>query len=222
MFLFLSLSFFIALSASGVVNKNIKEVVVMQGCNMFVIIYNLNKIIYKGGKKLMRKIEELKNELKKYFNDVDTFYDLEDGQVTNVLLVLRKDNVAYNAEFATDIFRFSPGVVLNHLIRSMDYGTLKSRLVSLEERFIADALLEFECECCYVRLLDGVLIADGLRVDLDSLVCLSIENNVISITDKNADIFEINLIEDEFTWLNNNEEDREISAVIDCIQKYLQ
>ena len=187
-----------------------------------VNVYNLNKIIYKGGIKKMRKIEGLKNELKKYFNDVDTFYDLEDGQVTNVLLVLRKDNVAYNAEFATDIFRFSPGVVLNHLIRSMDYGTLKSRLVSLEERFIADALLEFECECCYVRLLDGVLIADGLRVDLDSLVCLSIENNVISITDKNADIFEINLIEDEFTWLNNNEEDREISAVIDCIQKYLQ
>ena len=170
----------------------------------------------------MRKIEELKNELKKYFRDIDVFYNLEDGQVTDVLLVLRKDNVVYNAEFADDIFRFSPGVVLNHLIRSMDYGTLKSRLVSLEERFIADALLEFECECCYVRLLDGVLIADGLRVDLDSLVCLSIENNVISITDKNADIFEINLIEDEFTWLNNNEEDREISAVIDCIQKYLQ
>ena len=43
------------------------------------------------------------NELKKYFHDVDTFYDLEDGQVTNVLLVLRKDNVVYNAEFATDI-----------------------------------------------------------------------------------------------------------------------
>lgn len=170
----------------------------------------------------MRKIEELKNELKKYFNDVDTFYDLEDGQVTNVLLVLRKDNVIYNAEFADDIFRFSPGVVLNHLIRAIDYGTLKSRLVSLEERFIADALLECECECCYVRLLDGVLIADGLRVDLDSLVCLSIENNIITITDKNADIFEINLIEDEFTWLNNNEEDREISPVIDCIQKYLQ
>ena len=170
----------------------------------------------------MRKIEELKNELKKYFNDVDTFYDLEDGQVTNVLLVLRKYNVIYNAEFADDIFRFSPGVVLNHLIRAIDYGTLKSRLVSLEERFIADALLECECECCYVRLLDGVLIADGLRVDLDSLVCLSIENNIITITDKNADIFEINLIEDEFTWLNNNEEDREISPVIDCIQKYLQ
>ena len=170
----------------------------------------------------MRKIEELKNELKKYFNDVDTFYDLEDGQVTNVLLVLRKDNVVYNAEFADDIFRFSPGVVLNHLIRAIDYGTLKSRLISLEERFIADALLECECECCYVRLLDGVLIADGLRVDLDSLVCLSIENNIITITDKNADIFEINLIEDEFTWLNNNEEDREISPVIDCIQKYLQ
>ena len=50
MFLFLSLSFFIALSAFGVVNKNIKEVVVMQGCNMFVNVYNLNKIIYKGGK----------------------------------------------------------------------------------------------------------------------------------------------------------------------------
>ncbi|MFR1784408.1 MAG: hypothetical protein ACLSXI_09935 [Sarcina ventriculi] len=48
MFLFLSLSFFIALSA--VVNKNIKEVVVMQGCNMFVNVYNLNKIVYKGGK----------------------------------------------------------------------------------------------------------------------------------------------------------------------------
>ena len=170
----------------------------------------------------MRKIEELKQELKKYFRDIDVFYDLEDGQVTDVLLVLRKDNVVYNAEFADDIFRFSPGVVLNHLIRAIDYGTLKSRLVGLEERFIADALLECECECCYVRLIDGVLIADGLRVDLDSLVCLSIENNVISITDKNADIFEINLIEDEFTWLNNNEEDREISAVIDCIQKYLQ
>ena len=170
----------------------------------------------------MRKIEELKNELKKYFNDVDTFYDLEDGQVTNVLLVLRKDNVIYNAEFADDIFRFSPGVVLNHLIRAIDYGTLKSRLISLEERFIADALLECECECCYVRLIDGVLIADGLRINLDSLVCLSIENNIITITDKNADIFEINLIEDEFTWLNNNEEDREISPVIDCIQKYLQ
>ena len=168
----------------------------------------------------MRKIEELKQELKKYFNDVDVFYDLEDGQVTNVLLVLKKDNVVYNAEFATDIFRFSPGVVLNHLIRAIDYGTLKSRLVSLEERFIADALLE--CECCYVRLLDGVLIADGLRVDLNKLVCFSIENNIITITDKDADIFEINLIEDEFTWLNNNEEDREISAVIDCIQKYLQ
>ena len=170
----------------------------------------------------MRKIEELKQELKKYFRDIDVFYDLEDGQVTDVLLVLRKDNVVYNAEFADDIFRFSPGVVLNHLIRAIDYGTLKSRLVSLEERFVADALLEFECECCYVRLIDGVLIADGLRVDLDSLVCLSIENNIITITDKNADIFEINLIEDEFTWLNNNEEDREISPVIDCIQKYLQ
>ena len=168
----------------------------------------------------MRKIEELKNELKKYFNDVDTFYDLEDGQVTNVLLVLRKDNVVYNAEFATDIFRVSPSVVLNHLIRAIDYGTLKSRLVSLEERFIADALLE--CECCYVRLLDGVLIADGLRVDLNKLVCFSIENNIITITDKDGDIFTIDLIEDEFTWLNNNEEDREISAVIDCIQKYLQ
>ncbi len=187
-----------------------------------VNVYNLNKIIYKGGKKIMRKIEELKQELKKYFDNVDTFYDLEDGQVTNVLLVLRKDNVAYNAEFATDIFRFSPGVVLNHLIRAIDYGTLKSRLISLEERFIADALLECECECCYVRLLDGVLIADGLRINLDSLVCLSIENNIITITDKNADIFEINLIEDEFTWLNDSEEDREISAFVDCIQKYLQ
>lgn len=187
-----------------------------------VIIYNLNKIIYKGGIKKMRKIEGLKNELKKYFDNVDTFYDLEDGQITDVLLVLRKDNVVYNAEFADDIFRFSPGVVLNHLIRAIDYGTLKSRLISLEERFIADALLEFECECCYVRLIDGVLIADGLRVDLDNLVCLSIENNIIILTDKNEDIFEINLIEDEFTWLNNNEEDREISAVIDCIQKYLQ
>ena len=183
---------------------------------------SLNKIIYKGGKNLMRKIEELKNELKKYFHDVDVFYDLEDGQVTNVLLVLRKDNVVYNAEFATDIFRFSPGVVLNHLLRAIDYGTLKSRLVSLEERFIADALLVYECECCYVRLLDGVLIADGLKIDLDSLVCLSVENNIITITDKNADIFEINLIEDEFTWLNDSKEDREISAVIDCIQKYLQ
>ena len=170
----------------------------------------------------MRKIEELKQELKKYFDNVDTFYDLEDGQVTNVLLVLRKDNVVYNAEFADDIFRFSPGVVLNHLLRAIDYGTLKSRLVNLEERFIADALLECECECCYVRLLDGVLIADGLKIDLDSLVCFSIENNIITITDKDGDIFEIDLEEDEFTWLNNNEEDREISAVIDCIQKYLQ
>ena len=170
----------------------------------------------------MRKIEELKQELKKYFNEVEVAYDLENGQITDVLLILRKDNVVYNAEFADDIFRFSPGVVLNHLIRAIDYGTLKSRLISLEERFIADALLEFECECCYVRLLDGVLIADGLRVDLDKLLSFAIENNVISITDKNADIFEINLIEDEFTWLNNNEEDREISAVIDCIQKYLQ
>lgn len=132
----------------------------MQGCNMFVNVYNLNKIIYKGGKKIMRKIEELKNELKKYFRDIDVFYDLEDGQVTDVLLVLRKDNVVYNAEFADDIFRFSPGVVLNHLIRAIDYGTLKSRLVSLEE--------------------------------------------------------------DQFEWLNNNEEDREISAFVDCIQKYLQ
>ena len=218
MFLFLSLSFFIALSASGVVNKNIKEVVVMQGCNMFVNVYNLNKIIYKGGKNLMRKIEELK----KYFDNVDTFYDLEDGQVTNVLLVLRKDNVVYNAEFATDIFRFSPSVVLNHLIRSMDYGTLKSRLISLEERFIADALLEFECECCYVRLLDGVLIADGLRVDLNKLLSFAIEDNVISIVDKNGDIFTIDLIEDVFEWLNDNEGDREISAFVDCIQKYLQ
>lgn len=194
----------------------------MQGCNMFVNVYNLNKIIYKGGKNLVRKIEELKQELKKYFNDVDVFYDLEDGQITNVLLVLRKDNVVYNAEFATDIFRFSPGVVLNHLLRAIDYGTLKSRLVNLEERFIADALLECECECCYVRLLDGVLIADGLRVDLDSLVCLSIENNVISITDKNGHIFTIDLEEDEFTWINDSEEDKEISTVIDCIQKYLQ
>ena len=170
----------------------------------------------------MRKIEELKQELKKYFNDVDVFYDLEDGQVTNVLLVLKKDNVVYNAEFATDIFRVSPSVVLNHLIRAIDYGTLKSRLISLEERFIADALLECECECCYVRLLDGVLIADGLRINLDKLLSFAIEDNVISIVDKDADIFEINLIEDEFTWINDNEEDREISAVIDCIQKYLQ
>ena len=218
MFLFLSLSFFIALLASSVVNKNIKEVVVMQGCNMFVNVYNLNKIIYKGGKNLMRKIEELK----KYFDNVDTFYDLEDGQVTNVLLVLRKDNVVYNAEFATDIFRFSPSVVLNHLIRSMDYGTLKSRLISLEERFIADALLEFECECCYVRLLDGVLIADGLRVDLNKLLSFAIEDNVISIVDKDGDIFTIDLIEDQFTWINDSEEDKEISAFVDCIQKYLQ
>lgn len=187
-----------------------------------VNVYNLNKIIYKGGKKLMRKIEELKNELKKYFHDVDTFYDLEDGQVTNVLLVLRKDNVIYNAEFATDIFRFSPSVVLNHLLRAIDYGTLKSRLVSLEERFIADALLECECECCYVRLLDGVLIADGLRINLDSLLSFAIEDNVISIVDKDGDIFTIDLIEDQFTWLNNNEEDKEISAFVDCIQKYLQ
>lgn len=194
----------------------------MQGCNMFVNVYNLNKIIYKGGKNLVRKIEELKQELKKYFRDIDVFYDLEDGQVTNVLLVLRKDNVIYNAEFATDIFRFSPSVVLNHLIRAIDYGTLKSRLISLEERFIADALLECECECCYVRLIDGVLIADGLRINLDSLVCLSIENNVISIVDKNGHIFTIDLIEDQFTWINDNEEDKEISAVIDCIQKYLQ
>ena len=193
----------------------------MQGWAL-VNVYNLNKIIYKGGKKIMRKIEELKNELKKYFHDVDTFYDLEDGQVTNVLLVLRKDNVVYNAEFATDIFRFSPSVVLNHLIRAIDYGTLKSRLISLEERFIADALLECECECCYVRLLDGVLIADGLRVDLDNLVCLSVENNIITITDKDGDIFTIDLIEDQFEWLNNNEEDREISVFVDCIQKYLQ
>ena len=170
----------------------------------------------------MRKIEELKQELKKYFRDIDVFYDLEDGQVTDVLLVLRKDNVVYNAEFADDIFRFSPGVVLNHLIRAIDYGTLKSRLVSLEERFVADALLEFECECCYVRLLDGVLIGDGLRVDLDSLVCLSVENNIITITDRDGDIFEIDLEEDEFTWINDSEEDKEISAVIDCIQKYLQ
>lgn len=170
----------------------------------------------------MRKIEELKQELKKYFDNVDTFYDLEDGQVTNVLLVLRKDNVVYNAEFVDDIFRFSPSVILNHLLRSMDYGTLKSRLVNLEERFIADALLEYECECCYVRLLDGVLIADGLKVDLDSLVCLSIENNIITITDKDGHIFTIDLEEDIFEWINDNEEDREISAVIDCIQKYLQ
>lgn len=194
----------------------------MQGCNMFVNVYNLNKIVYKGGKNLVRKIEELKQELKKYFDNVDVFYDLEDGQVTDVLLVLRKDNVVYNAEFATDIFRFSPSVVLNHLLRSMDYGTLKSRLVGLEERFIADALLEFECECCYVRLLDGVLITDGLRIDLDKLVCFAIEDNVISIVDKDGHIFTIDLEEDQFTWLNNNEEDREISAVIDCIQKYLQ
>ena len=187
-----------------------------------VNVYNLNKIIYKGGIKKMRKIEGLKNELKKYFNDVDTFYDLEDGQVTNVLLVLRKDNVIYNAEFADDIFRFSPSVVLNHLLRSMDYGTLKSRLVNLEERFIADALLEYECECCYVRLIDGVLIADGLRINLNNLLSFAIEDNVISIVDKNGHIFTIDLEEDEFTWLNNNEEDREISAVIDCIQKYLQ
>ena len=187
-----------------------------------VNVYNLNKIIYKGGKNLMRKIEELKQELKKYFRDVDVFYDLEDGQVTNVLLVLRKDNVVYNAEFATDIFRFSPGVVLNHLIRSMDYGTLKSRLVSLEERFIADALLECECECCYVRLLDGVLIADGLRINLNNLLSFAIEDNVISIVDKDGHIFTIDLIEDQFTWINDNEEDREISAFVDCIQKYLQ
>lgn len=194
----------------------------MQGCNMFVNVYNLNKIIYKGGKNLVRKIEELKQELKKYFRDVDTFYDLEDGQVTNVLLVLRKDNVVYNAEFADDIFRFNPSVVLNHLLRSMDYGTLKSRLVSLEERFIADALLEYECECCYVRLLDGVLIADGLRVDLDKLLSFAIEDNVISIVDKDGDIFTIDLIEDQFTWINDSEEDKEISAFVDCIQKYLQ
>ena len=170
----------------------------------------------------MRKIEELKQELKKYFRDVDTFYDLEDGQVTNVLLVLRKDNVVYNAEFVDDIFRFSPSVILNHLIRAIDYGTLKSRLISLEERFIADALLECECECCYVRLIDGVLIADGLRVDLNKLVCFSIENNIITITDKDGHIFTIDLIEDVFEWLNDSKEDREISAVIDCIQKYLQ
>lgn len=170
----------------------------------------------------MRKIEELKQELKKYFHDVDVFYDLENGQITNVLLVLRKDNVVYNAEFADDIFRFSPGVVLNHLIRAIDYGTLKSRLISLEEKFIADALLECECECCYVRLIDGVLIADGLRIDLDSLVCLSVEKNIITITDKDGDIFEIDLEEDEFTWLNDSKEDREISAFVDCIQKYLQ
>lgn len=187
-----------------------------------VNVYNLNKIIYKGGKNLMRKIEELKNELKKYFNDVDVFYDLEDGQITNILLVLRKDNVVYNAEFATDIFRFSPGVVLNHLLRAIDYGTLKSRLVNLEERFIADALLECECECCYVRLIDGVLIADGLRIDLDKLVCLSVEKNIITIVDKDGDIFEIDLIEDQFTWINDSKEDREISAFVDCIQKYLQ
>ena len=183
---------------------------------------SLNKIIYKGGKNLMRKIEELKQELKKYFNDVDVFYDLEDGQVTDVLLVLRKDNVVYNAEFADDIFRFSPGVVLNHLIRAIDYGTLKSRLISLEERFIADALLECECECCYVRLLDGVLIADGLRINLDKLLSFAIEDNVISIVDKNGHIFTIDLEEDEFTWLNDSEEDKEISAFVDCIQKYLQ
>ena len=170
----------------------------------------------------MRKIEELKQELKKYFRDVDVFYDLEDGQITNVLLVLRKDNVVYNAEFATDIFRFSPSVVLNHLLRAIDYGTLKSRLVGLEERFIADALLEFECECCYVRLLDGVLIADGLRVDLDKLLSFAIEDNVISIVDKDGDIFTIDLIEDQFTWINDSEEDKEISAFVDCIQKYLQ
>ena len=170
----------------------------------------------------MRKIEELKNEFKKYFHEVEVAYDLENGQIMDVLLVLRKDNVVYNAEFATDIFRFSTGVVLNHLIRSMDYGTLKSRLVSLEERFIADALLEYECECCYVRLLDGVLIADGLRVDLNKLVCFSIENNIITITDKDGHIFTIDLIEDVFEWLNDSKEDREISAVIDCIQKYLQ
>ena len=170
----------------------------------------------------MRKIEELKQELKKYFRDVDVFYDLEDGQVTNVLLVLRKDNVIYNAEFADDIFRFSPSVVLNHLLRAIDYGTLKSRLVSLEERFIADALLECECECCYVRLIDGVLIADGLRIDLDKLLSFAIEDNVISIVDKNGHIFTIDLEEDEFTWINDSEEDKEISTVIDCIQKYLQ
>lgn len=193
----------------------------MQGWAL-VNVYNLNKIIYKGGIKKMRKIEGLKNELKKYFDNVDTFYDLEDGQITDVLLVLRKDNVVYNAEFADDIFRFSPGVVLNHLIRAIDYGTLKSRLISLEERFIADALLECECECCYVRLLDGVLIADGLRVDLDKLLSFAIEDNVISIVDKDGDIFTIDLIEDQFTWINDSEEDREISAVIDCIQKYLQ
>ena len=187
-----------------------------------VNVYNLNKIIYKGGKNLMRKIEGLKNELKKYFDNVDTFYDLEDGQITDVLLVLRKDNVVYNAEFADDIFRFSPGVVLNHLIRAIDYGTLKSRLISLEERFIADALLECECECCYVRLIDGVLIADGLRINLNNLLSFAIEDNVISIVDKNGHIFTIDLIEDQFTWINDNEEDREISAFVDCIQKYLQ
>lgn len=187
-----------------------------------VNVYNLNKIIYKGGIKKMRKIEGLKNELKKYFDNVDTFYDLEDGQITDVLLVLRKDNVVYNAEFADDIFRFSPGVVLNHLIRAIDYGTLKSRLISLEERFIADALLECECECCYVRLIDGVLIADGLRINLNNLLSFAIEDNVISIVDKNGHIFTIDLIEDQFTWINDNEEDREISAFVDCIQKYLQ
>lgn len=218
----MSLSFFIALSASGVVNKNVKEVVVMQGCNMFINVYNLNKIVYKGGKNLVRKIEELKQELKKYFDNVDTFYDLEDGQVTNVLLVLRKDNVVYNAEFADDIFRFSPSVVLNHLLRAIDYGTLKSRLVNLEERFIADALLVYECECCYVRLIDGVLIADGLRINLDSLLSFAIEDNIITIVDKNGHIFTIDLEEDEFTWLNDSEEDKEISAFVDCIQKYLQ
>ena len=41
----------------------------------------------------MRKIEELKQELKKYFNEVEVAYDLENWQITDVLLVLRKNSI---------------------------------------------------------------------------------------------------------------------------------
>ena len=110
----------------------------------------------------MRKIEGLENELKKYFHEVEVAYDLENVQITDVMLVLRKNNVVYRVDLADNIFKYNPSIILNHLFRSMDYETLRSRVISLEEKFITDSLLEFQCKCCYVDMGAGCLVETDL------------------------------------------------------------
>ena len=168
-----------------------------------VNVYNLNKIIYKGGIKKMRKIEGLKNELKKYFHEVEVAYDLENGQITDVLLVFRKNSIVYKIEFEDDIFRFNPSIIINHVLRAVNNGTVRRRTMSIEESFLTPILEEFEIESCYIRLIDGCLeYGKGLSINLNEVESLTIQDCIITLVHNNK-IYELDLDYDTFNCIEN-------------------